>query len=94
MSLVGFLLLLLIAAIAGAIGQAISGYSLGGLIGSILVGFLGAFIGTWLAGLLNLPDWLAITIDGRSFPLFWAVIGSALLTAIVGWVTRPRRRLI
>jgi uncharacterized membrane protein YeaQ/YmgE (transglycosylase-associated protein family) len=91
MTLTGFLLLLLVAAIAGAIGQAIAGYSLGGLVISILVGFLGAFVGTWLAAQFSLPDFLAIVIDGRNFPLFWAVIGSALLTAIVAWFSRRRR---
>lgn len=85
------MLLLLIAAIAGAIGQAIAGYSLGGLIVSILVGFVGAFIGTWIAAQFRLPDFLAVAIDGHTFPLFWAVIGSALLTAVVGWISRPRR---
>jgi uncharacterized membrane protein YeaQ/YmgE (transglycosylase-associated protein family) len=93
MSLIGFLLLLLIAAIAGAIGQAISGYSRSGLIVTILIGFVGAFVGTWIASQFHLPDFLEIAVDGRSFPLFWAVIGSAVLTAVIGWLSR-RRRLI
>jgi uncharacterized membrane protein YeaQ/YmgE (transglycosylase-associated protein family) len=93
MTLIGFLLLLVIAAVAGAIGQALAGYSLGGLIGSIVAGFVGAYIGTWIAGQFNLPDFLSVAVDGRNFPLFWAIIGSALLAAIVGWASR-RRRLI
>ena len=48
MTLLGFLLLLLIAAIAGGIGQSLAGYSLGGCLVSIFVGFIGAYIGTWL----------------------------------------------
>ena len=93
MSIGGFFLLLLIAAIAGIIGQAIAGYTLGGLIVSIGVGFVGAFIGTWIAGLFHLPDFLSIAIDGRGFPVFWAIVGSALLSAGVGWLSH-RRRLI
>lgn len=93
MTLIGFLLLLVIAAVAGAIGQALAGYSLGGLIGSIVAGFVGAYIGTWIAAQFNLPDFFSVAVDGRDFPLFWAIIGSALLAAIVGWASR-RRRLI
>ena len=49
MTLIGFLVLLVVAAIAGGLGQAIAGYSLGGCLVSSLVGFIGAFIGLWLA---------------------------------------------
>ena len=49
MTLMGFLILLLIAAICGGIGQAIAGYDLGGCLVSIIVGFIGAYIGLWLA---------------------------------------------
>ncbi len=93
MTFTGLLLMLVIAALAGAIGQALAGYSLGGCVGSIVVGFVGAFIGTWIASQFSLPDWLAINIDGRLFPLFWAIIGSALLSATVGWISRRRRVL-
>lgn len=90
MSLVGFLILLLIAAVCGALGQAIAGYSLGGLLVSIVVGFAGAWLGTWLAGQFGLPEIFVITVDGRPFPIVWAVIGSAILAVIVGVLTRPR----
>ena len=45
MSLLGFLFLLLIASICGAIGQSLAGYSLGGCFVSIIVGFIGAWLG-------------------------------------------------
>jgi uncharacterized membrane protein YeaQ/YmgE (transglycosylase-associated protein family) len=93
MTIIGFLLLVLIAAIAGAIGQAISGYSLGGLILTVILGFLGAVVGTWIAAQFHLPDFLEVNVGGQNFPLFWAVIGSAVLTAVIGWVSH-RRRLI
>jgi uncharacterized membrane protein YeaQ/YmgE (transglycosylase-associated protein family) len=91
MTITGFLLMLAIAAVAGTIGQALSGYSLGGCIASILVGFLGAYIGAWISSQLQLPDFLMISIEGRDFPLFWAIVGSALFSTIVGWISRPRR---
>lgn len=83
MTLFGFLILLLIAAICGAIGQAIAGYDLGGCLVSIIVGFIGAYIGLWLAGKMGLPHFFEINIDGKPFPIIWAVIGSAIFTFIV-----------
>ena len=88
MSLFGFLLLLLIAAIAGGIGQAIAGYNLGGCVVSIVVGFIGAYIGLWIAGKMDLPEFFAVTIDGKPFPIVWAIIGSAVFTFIVALLRR------
>ena len=83
MSIFGFLLLLLIAAICGGIGQAIAGYNLGGCVVSIVVGFIGAYIGLWIAGKMALPGFFAVNIDGKPFPVLWAIIGSAVFTFIV-----------
>jgi uncharacterized membrane protein YeaQ/YmgE (transglycosylase-associated protein family) len=88
MSLLGFLILLVIAAIAGALGQAIAGYSLGGFLISIVVGLIGALLGWWLAGLLGLPELFVINVDGQPFPLIWAIIGSALFALIAGLIGR------
>ena len=88
MTLIGFLLLLLIAAICGAIGQSLAGYSLGGCIVSIVIGFIGAYIGLWLADAMELPVFWTITIQGRPFPVVWAIIGSALFSLVVGMIAR------
>jgi len=90
MTLIGFLVLLVVAAIAGGLGQAIAGYSLGGCLVSSLVGFIGAFIGLWLARELGLPELLSVTVEGETFPVIWAIVGSALLTAIIGILARRR----
>jgi uncharacterized membrane protein YeaQ/YmgE (transglycosylase-associated protein family) len=90
MTLLGFIALLIIAAIAGGIGQALSGYSAGGCLISAVVGFIGAFIGMWLSSQLGLPEMLTINIQGEPFPLLWSMIGSALLTAILGLLNRRR----
>jgi uncharacterized membrane protein YeaQ/YmgE (transglycosylase-associated protein family) len=90
MSLLGFLILALIAAIAGSIGQALAGYSLGGCLVSAVVGFIGAYLGVWIARQFDLPLFLPITIDGETFPIIWAIIGSALLAAGIGLLTRRR----
>jgi uncharacterized membrane protein YeaQ/YmgE (transglycosylase-associated protein family) len=90
MTLVGFIILLLIAAIAGSLGQALAGYSLGGCLVSIVVGFIGAFVGLWLARQLGLPEFLPVSIEGETFPIVWAIIGSAIFSAIIGLLTRRR----
>jgi len=89
MTLVSFLLLLVIAGICGAIGQAIAGVQ-GGLLVSIAVGFIGALIGIWLAGALGLSEIFAVNIGGRTFPIIWSIIGSALFAALIGLLRRRR----
>jgi uncharacterized membrane protein YeaQ/YmgE (transglycosylase-associated protein family) len=88
MTLIGFLVLLLIAAVCGSVGQSLAGYSLGGCLVSIVVGFIGAYLGMWLAGKMGLPEIFAISVEGKPFPIIWAVIGSALFTLIVALLRR------
>jgi uncharacterized membrane protein YeaQ/YmgE (transglycosylase-associated protein family) len=92
MTLLEFLILLVIAAIAGALGQALAGYSLGGLVITIVVGFIGAWLGTWIARTMGLPELLVINVGGNPFPVVWAILGSALLAAVVAMLTRRPRR--
>ena len=86
MTLLGFIVLIVIAALAGSLGQAIAGYSLGGCLVSIIVGFIGAFVGMWIARQFGLPEPLMITIQGEEFPLLWSIIGSAVFAAVVGLI--------
>ena len=88
MTLVAFLVLLLIAAICGAIGQSLAGYNLGGCLVSIVVGFIGAYIGLWLADKFDLPRFFEITVGGKAFPVVWAIIGSAVFTLIMALLRR------
>jgi uncharacterized membrane protein YeaQ/YmgE (transglycosylase-associated protein family) len=88
MTLTGFLILLLIAAICGGIGQSLAGYDLGGCLVSIVVGFIGAYIGLWIAGKFGFPPIFEISIQGQSFPVVWAVIGSAIFTFIIALLRR------
>jgi uncharacterized membrane protein YeaQ/YmgE (transglycosylase-associated protein family) len=88
--LIQFLILLLVAGICGALGQAIVGYSHGGCLVSIALGFIGALLGTWLAGALHLPELLMIPAGGMNFPIIWSIIGAALFVAVITLVTRRR----
>lgn len=88
--LIQLLILLLIAGICGALGQAIGGYSHGGCLVSIALGFIGALLGTYLARALGLPELLVIPAGGMSFPIIWSIIGAALFVAVIGLISRRR----
>jgi uncharacterized membrane protein YeaQ/YmgE (transglycosylase-associated protein family) len=90
MNLVSLLVLLLVAGICGAVGQAIAGYDLGGCLVSIALGFIGALLGMWIAGSLDLPEIFAINVGGRTFPIVWSILGSALFVALLGLIRRRR----
>ena len=91
MSLTQILILLVIAAVCGAIGKALAGGARGGLIVSIVLGFIGALIGPWVALKLRLPEPFMINVGGHNFPILWSIIGAALFVAIIHLFTRWRR---
>ena len=90
MSLLGFIVLLIIAAVCGSIGQALAGYSRGGCLVSLVLGFIGAYLGLWLAQQFGLPEIFVITIEGRPFPIVWSIFGASLLAALFGLISRRR----
>jgi len=90
MSLLNILLLLLVAAVCGSIGQALAGYSVGGCLMSTIVGFIGAWIGSWLSVQLGLPEPFTVSIGGETFPILWSIVGSALFVAVLALITRRR----
>jgi len=92
MTLINFLILLLVAGICGAIGQAISGYSRGGFLVSIVIGFIGAFIGVWVAGKLGFPEFYKLRIGTTNFPIVWSILGAGLFVAVIGLISSPRGR--
>jgi uncharacterized membrane protein YeaQ/YmgE (transglycosylase-associated protein family) len=90
MTLPGLILLLVIAAICGAIGRALAGGTSGGLFVSIVVGFVGALLGPWVAVQMKLPEPFMVHISGQSFPVLWSIIGAALFVAIIHLISRRR----
>ena len=92
MTLVQFLVLLVVAAVCGAIGQSLAGYSLGGCLVSAVVGFVGAFVGMWLAQELRLPEVLTVRIGGEAFPVLWSIVGASLFVGVIHLLTGRRRR--
>ena len=90
MTILDFLLLVVVAAVCGALGQMIVGVSMGGCVTSAIVGFLGALIGMWIGRTLGLPEPLAVHTGGQTFPVVWSVIGSAVLVAVLSFFARRR----
>jgi uncharacterized membrane protein YeaQ/YmgE (transglycosylase-associated protein family) len=90
-TLIEVLVWLVVAAICGAIGAAIVGYSPGGLLASIGVGLLGAFIGDWVGRALQLPSLLVFSFGGVTIELLWTILGSVILVALVALFRRGTR---
>jgi uncharacterized membrane protein YeaQ/YmgE (transglycosylase-associated protein family) len=83
LTLPGLIVLIVIAAICGAVGKALGGGSQGGLIVSIALGFIGALLGPWVAQQLGLSEPFVLRMSGQSFPILWSIIGAALFVAFL-----------
>jgi uncharacterized membrane protein YeaQ/YmgE (transglycosylase-associated protein family) len=81
------LILIVIAAICGAIGRSLAGGTRGGLIVSTALGFIGALVGPWVAGQLHLAEPLLLDVGGKPFPIVWSIIGAALFVALLHLVS-------
>jgi uncharacterized membrane protein YeaQ/YmgE (transglycosylase-associated protein family) len=90
-TITGLLILLLIAAVCGAIGRALGGGTSGGILVSIAIGFVGALLGSFIAVHFHMPDLLVVTVDHRSFPILWSIIGAALFVAVIHLISGSGR---
>ncbi len=88
------IVLIVIAAICGAVGKALAGGGPGGLVASTALGFIGALLGPWVARQLHLAEPIVLHVSGQPFPIVWSIIGAALFVALLhllsgrGWVGR------
>ena len=82
-TLPGLIVVIVIAAICGAIGRAIAGGTRGGVVVSIALGFVGALFGPWVAHQLRLSEPLQLQLSGQSFPIVWSIVGAALFVAFL-----------
>jgi len=75
MGLVGFIVLLVVAAVVGAVAEALVGYRPGyGWVGTIIVGLIGAWLGS---ALFRIGPFVG------GIPLISAIIGAVILTAVL-----------
>ncbi len=84
------IILLIVAGLTGWIGQRIAGYSHRGCLTSVALGFIGAVIGSWAVKQFGLPIIWALHVGHTSFPVVWAIIGAALVVAVLGLLTSRR----
>lgn len=91
MSILELLVLLLIAGICGSIARSLVGVSRGGCLASIALGFIGAIIGMWIAREMELPEFFAIQIGGKAFPVIWSIVGAALFSAVLSLLSGRKR---
>lgn len=82
-TLPGLIVLIVIAAVCGAVGKALAGGGRGGLIVSTALGFIGAILGPWIARRLELSEPLVLQVGGQPFPIVWSIIGAALFVAFL-----------
>ena len=90
MTIIGFLLLLLVGAICGAIAEFVVGWSPGGFIASAVVGVLGAIFGGWFAPKIGLPSLFAVRIEGYTIEIVWSVLGAIALLLVMSAFRRSR----
>ena len=79
MTILGFFVLLLVAAVCGSIGASLAGRSYGGCLTNIALGLIGAFIGSWLSRELGIRDILYFA----RIPVLWSIVGSAVFVAVL-----------
>lgn len=78
-----FLILLLIAALCGAVSQAIAGFSRGGLLVAVAVGFIGALLGMWMQRATGAPEIFTVVVGETAFPIIWSIIGGVIFALLV-----------
>jgi uncharacterized membrane protein YeaQ/YmgE (transglycosylase-associated protein family) len=91
LTLPGLLVLIIIAAICGAVGKALGGGARGGLLVSTAIGFIGALFGPWIAGQLHLSEPFVVRVSSYSFPILWSIIGGALFVALLHLLSGRKR---
>jgi uncharacterized membrane protein YeaQ/YmgE (transglycosylase-associated protein family) len=66
----------------------------GGVFISVVLGFAGGWFGTWLARELDLPfRRVSIRLEGAGeFPIVWSILGTLLVTCIVSWIQKSRKK--
>jgi uncharacterized membrane protein YeaQ/YmgE (transglycosylase-associated protein family) len=91
LTLPGLIVLIIIAAICGAVGRALGGGARGGLMVSTAIGFIGALLGPWVARQFHLGEPFVLRAGGYSFPIMWSIIGGALFVAFLHLLSGRRR---
>jgi uncharacterized membrane protein YeaQ/YmgE (transglycosylase-associated protein family) len=86
---VDILLAAVVALLIGSLGARIAGRrGQYGCLASIVIGLIGALVGRFVSEATGVRDFWVIDVDGRPFPVFWSILGAAVLVAVLTLVTR------
>jgi uncharacterized membrane protein YeaQ/YmgE (transglycosylase-associated protein family) len=88
MTVAGFLLLVVVGAICGAIAEFIVGWSRGGFVMAAVIGFAGAMIGNWGAPRIHLPSYFTMQVEGHTIEVLWAILGAVALLFVLSLFRR------
>ena len=88
MTIIGFLILLLVASICGSVGVLPVGASLIGFLTNNALVLIGAFIGSYLSQELGIRDILYLA----RIPVVWSIVGSTLFVVVLGLLTGRSRK--
>jgi uncharacterized membrane protein YeaQ/YmgE (transglycosylase-associated protein family) len=88
-SVIGFILMLVLAGIIGAAMGSLLNYK-GGLLFSVGAGLVGAVVGTIIANILNMPGFLGFELF--NLPVLWTAVGSALVVGVAKVVAPNENR--
>jgi uncharacterized membrane protein YeaQ/YmgE (transglycosylase-associated protein family) len=86
---VDFVLAVVVALVIGSLGARIAGRrGQYGCLASIVIGLVGALVGRFVSEATGVRDLWVIDLDGRPFPVFWSVLGAAVLVGVLALFTR------
>ena len=86
------LLAVVVALLVGSLGSRLAGqHGRYGCLASIVIGLVGALIGRFVSEQTGVRDFWVIDLDGRPFPVFWSILGAAVLVAVLALATRKPR---
>jgi uncharacterized membrane protein YeaQ/YmgE (transglycosylase-associated protein family) len=92
-TLEGLIVVIVTAALCGAVGLALAGGGQGGRVRYTTCGVIGAVLVPWLARECHLSESAGLHVSGHLFPIAWSIIGAALLVAIL-YAVSARRRIV
>ena len=88
-----FVLAAVVALLVGSLGARLAGqHHRYGCLASIVIGLAGALIGRYVSQATGVSDFWVIDLDGRPFPVFWSILGAAVLVAVLALFTRRSQK--
>lgn len=92
-SILGLLVLFLVALACGYVAQRMFGLGSRGLLATTGFGLVGGLLGAFAAGAFGAPTLLRLDLGGVSFPLVWGLVGTLLVVGVVSAISHRGARV-